>query len=1032
MPSGEAERTAQVAPSVVSALPADAASVFGAGLASGRAAHRRSILPLERGIEALRAALAPHRPLDRVALARGTGELERLLEAASAELEKNEARLEAAGLRDRSNTLRATRLHSEAEGRELLARLRDPSADPALLRGELDRVLRKGPTHGSRIVRHRGAVGTPQTADSFPALSDPDEDEAELEHAGQGTDRPPLTGAVPPLDASTAVLSAAYQPSLTPSGPATCAPGSVSALCAPALEGTFSPTVVARAAALGNDPYGIYEYVRNEIALEPYLGLNKGADAVMQTGVGGPQDQMALLGTLLRAAGFPVQYAFGWVYVPMGQLESWLGQDNPTATEQLVAKTMSGQPRLDAQGALLGYYLYLSWAEAFVPYGSWYGDAPGPVTPGTLVTGTCAPYGASDTDYASRNYATCTLTVPAGGTLDVGGCDAVGGSTDGSDTYLLLFDSSGNQVTGDDDSCGSLASRVRHVSATTETYTLHEGCYAGATCSGTMGYRISTESSGTGRRWVPLMPYFKPNRIRAGHPEAVAAIPFDEGDFLSQIRPELADEYVQRRLATGLAVTEAGYSVGEVAQRATLIPERIGMLPTTLPVEVVNAETISRAPGMPDNYVLKATVNISRQSYYGYGGYGGYGGYNYPVVSALIDVPTSGLNRLVLTWEAGSSYDQQLIDLYGGLANTPPGSVNLAPVIWLDGRELQRGDTMTYGYEDFNIQMYFEQFGSRFTVRDKWRPVGTIYNVGFDGFQYSQDSLTQCEAELVETASGYAYSQLQLPQGTAEALTGNLLHCAGMKYLLDEDRSLRETSAFYGFQRIRDPQHLTTESKVDVYYLFDRPYLVIPGGAVLDAWGLSGQLVSLDGDDAHFLEADRVHAYASSALEHQLWEHFLVEQSISTTKLLQRAHEIGMPVFDFPAYTDEGTIRASLQLSAHTVDSIVDAVNQGARVVAHQSPQTINDWTGEGWYIQASDFFGMLISVGSPPRARRSTRARPQGCRPWIIRRRTSRSDSPRPNVRTVAPRPRTLRPGSIRPRPSRLRGTTTTTSGIR
>jgi large repetitive protein len=71
------------------------------------------------------------------------------------------------------------------------------------------------------------------------------------------------------------------------------------------------PYVLAKAAALGNDPQRIIEFVRNEIGYESYQGSLRGARGTLWSGAGNALDQASLLIALLRASGIPARYIEG-------------------------------------------------------------------------------------------------------------------------------------------------------------------------------------------------------------------------------------------------------------------------------------------------------------------------------------------------------------------------------------------------------------------------------------------------------------------------------------------------------------------------------------------------------------------------------------------------------------------------------------------------------------------------------------------------------------------------------------------------
>jgi RHS repeat-associated protein len=92
------------------------------------------------------------------------------------------------------------------------------------------------------------------------------------------------------------------------------------------------------AADLGNDPIKIYEWVRNNIQTEFYIGCNRGAYLTYLERAGNDVDQCALLGALFKAAGYTPAYSIHWLWIPrtatginrVGAYE-WLGVNDDAA-----------------------------------------------------------------------------------------------------------------------------------------------------------------------------------------------------------------------------------------------------------------------------------------------------------------------------------------------------------------------------------------------------------------------------------------------------------------------------------------------------------------------------------------------------------------------------------------------------------------------------------------------------------------------------------------------------------------------------
>lgn len=100
------------------------------------------------------------------------------------------------------------------------------------------------------------------------------------------------------------------------------------------------------------------------------------------------------------------------------------------------------------------------------------------------------PYAAGSTSSATVNYKTFTVKLNAGQVLDLGTCDLEGSSFSG-DTYLRLL-LGATELASSDDACGGLGSKMSYTAVTDGTYEIRMGCFSSGSCSGTVGYSVST------------------------------------------------------------------------------------------------------------------------------------------------------------------------------------------------------------------------------------------------------------------------------------------------------------------------------------------------------------------------------------------------------------------------------------------------------------------------------------------------------------------------------------------------------------
>lgn len=114
---------------------------------------------------------------------------------------------------------------------------------------------------------------------------------------------------------------------------------------------------------------------------------------------------------------------------------------------------------------------------------------------GSVIYGT-HNFSTTNTNSAQQNYASVSIKVTTGQTLDVGTCGVTGSSFAGN-TYLRLFNG-GTSVAVNDDACAGTGSRITYTATSNTTLQVRIGCISSSTCSGTVAYNLSSPAGGTG------------------------------------------------------------------------------------------------------------------------------------------------------------------------------------------------------------------------------------------------------------------------------------------------------------------------------------------------------------------------------------------------------------------------------------------------------------------------------------------------------------------------------------------------------
>jgi len=116
----------------------------------------------------------------------------------------------------------------------------------------------------------------------------------------------------------------------------------------------------ALAATLRNSPEAIFEYVRKEIAFEPYFGARLDSQSVLWARRANNADTATLLIALLRASGIAARYGTGSVRIPAATASQWFGYIRPEAAGELASATFLAQQKGDTYEGLH------IWAEAYL------------------------------------------------------------------------------------------------------------------------------------------------------------------------------------------------------------------------------------------------------------------------------------------------------------------------------------------------------------------------------------------------------------------------------------------------------------------------------------------------------------------------------------------------------------------------------------------------------------------------------------------------------------------------------------------
>lgn len=417
-----------------------------------------------------------------------------------------------------------------------------------------------------------------------------------------------------------------------------------------------------------------------------------------------------------------------------------------------------------------------------------------------------------------------------------------------------------------------------------------------------------------GKSWLGLDTSIKPPGLAWNAPLEITGFPLDSlrDDYLQAVQTVTPLEFVKARAEEYLAQNNPGKSWHDLLQTKTIIPDILNIIPASLQFkQIAITGEYSELPA-----VLKQQVRFTAKD-----------GSN-ELFSITQETQKLSNKRLALTYEPESVEDQQTIDSYGGLDNTPAYLVRLRPVITLDGERLVvASDGLSMG-ADFTLEIDIDTpSGSEKIVSSQIN--GNLAVIGIVGGSALPPGLISNEDDAQ-----------------------TILYKEAIGYIDRWNKGEEELAALLG-QRLSRPTVtvVTVGNQVEITMLLDIPFDMKWQGVYLDAAYRRVAIVGNSNSQNQFMQLS---ALQGSVLEHRIFEDDLKAASISTAKLLQLAKTDNVPIFSIDK-TNIDTILPQLPFGDTVKNDIANAVNQNLIVMVPQSETAYRDWRGAGYRKENRD-----------------------------------------------------------------------------
>jgi len=423
-----------------------------------------------------------------------------------------------------------------------------------------------------------------------------------------------------------------------------------------------------------------------------------------------------------------------------------------------------------------------------------------------------------------------------------------------------------------------------------------------------------------GKRWLGLDTSIKVKGYAYNRPmEGGEGFSFGElrDEYWERVREERPLEYLRERLEGYLMEKAPGAGYEDLLRKRVLIPEVLNILPSSLQYRVVK---------VTDEYKEIPEELLHRVRLRGFDGRG----------AELFDLSVAthrvSNQRVVLSYEAETMEDQEVVNGYGGLSNTPAYLVRLRPVVKVNGERIGVGKEGLSMGEAYEVEM--ELIAPNGTERVRNRHVaGNVSVIGI----VSQRAVMPGEV------------------GDEERDGERVLYEEAIRYIDRWNQAEEELASLLGLSISRPmPTVVTVGGAVEVSSLLGIPQGMEWKGVYVDSdlraieVVESGKERSWGGGSREFMGLSSLEG---SILENRLFEEDLGVESISTAKLIGKAREEGIEVLE----VDQGNVDAllpDLPFDEELKKEIREGVRQGLVVRLPRREISYEAWKGIGYVVE--------------------------------------------------------------------------------
>lgn len=448
----------------------------------------------------------------------------------------------------------------------------------------------------------------------------------------------------------------------------------------------------------------------------------------------------------------------------------------------------------------------------------------------------------------------------------------------------------------------------------------------------------------SGSIWLPLAPALKDYEVTAAN-DIVSEAGIDAAsfidDYLQGTRVEDPLTRLEAQLTDYLQTARPGETPAGQAGSVAVRPGVRGLLPSTLPVTVVNVhrETAELPAGQRHRvrFVMRAGVNPGD-----------------PVVLETTEALASLAGRRVtLSYQPATVDDQATVNAFGGLDLTPAYLIELRPQLKVDGRKR----AVAAGSLDAGVQHRLEI--ELVTPNGTERIGQTVLSGGYHAvalatggevFNPEDRTIQACTEEGGPDCAG-----AEDPADT-EYLGARLLSAVAYDYTDRWQQAEERLAGLLDTALVRPLASVAVVGNaMQAEMILGRPGQLRWEAVTLDAALRVAQPLGRQAQSTAAVNAERdfmrLAALQGSHEEHRVFEELFLVDSISADKGLQLARERGAPVVTLNE-ANFALEQASLTHPPHVLDAIGGWIGRGFTVTTPVQPVAYQAWQGHLWHVE--------------------------------------------------------------------------------